>query len=92
MNAHYFILLKNRRDQHQVEAFGRQIYPRKSHSFSEIYERGTMRPHGYLVVHSGVLRPGLFSSLMRSFTRLLLNSALRHNFMQRVHQNFDYGD
>ena len=40
---------KNPRDRQQVEIFGRQMYPRKSHIFSEAYERATMRPHGYLV-------------------------------------------
>ena len=42
VNANYFILMKNLRD--------RQVYPRKSHIFSEAYERATMRAHGYLVV------------------------------------------
>ena len=50
VNAHYFILLKNLQDRQQVEAFGRPVYPRKSHTFSEAYEKATMRPHGYLVV------------------------------------------
>ena len=34
----------------QVEAFGRQVYPRKPNTFLEAYEKATMRPHGYLVV------------------------------------------
>ena len=50
VNAHYFLLLKNPRDRQQVEVFGRQVYPRKSHIFSEAYERATMRPYDYLVV------------------------------------------
>ena len=50
LNADYFILLKNPRDRQQVEAFGRQTYPRKSNTYSEAYEIPTMRPHGYLVV------------------------------------------
>ena len=49
VNARYLFLLKNPRDQQQVEAFGRHVYPRKSNTFSEAYERATMRPHGYLV-------------------------------------------
>ena len=52
VNAHYFILLKNPRDRLQTEAFGQQVYPRESHTFSEAYERTTMRPHGYLLVDS----------------------------------------
>ena len=44
VNAHYFILLKNPRDRQQVEVFGRQVYPRKFHIFSEAYERATVRP------------------------------------------------
>ena len=39
VNAHYFILLKNPQDRQQVEAFGRQVYPRKSNTFSEAYEK-----------------------------------------------------
>ena len=35
VNAHYFILLKNPQDRQQVEAFGRPVYPRKTHTFSE---------------------------------------------------------
>ena len=50
VNTHYFILLKNPRDRQQVEAFGQQVYPRKSYTFSEAYEKTTMRPHGYLVM------------------------------------------
>ena len=50
VNAHHLILLKSPRDRQQVEAFGRQGYPRKSHIFSEACERAAMGPHGYLVV------------------------------------------
>ena len=50
LNAHYFILLRNPWDRQQVEVYGGQVYPRKSHTFSEAYGRATMRPHGYLVV------------------------------------------
>ena len=50
VNAHYFILLKTPRDRQQVEVFGLQVYPRKSHIISEDYEKATMIPYGYLVV------------------------------------------
>ena len=50
VNAHYYNLLKHPRDRLRVEAFGQKVYPKKSHTFSEAYERATMRPHGYLVV------------------------------------------
>ena len=50
VNARYFILLKSPRDRQQVEAFGHQVYPRKSNTFSEAYEKATMRPHSYVVV------------------------------------------
>ena len=50
VNAHYFILLKNPRNREQVEAFGREAYQRKSNTFSEAYEKTTLRSHGYLVV------------------------------------------
>ena len=35
VNAQYFILLTNLQDRQQVEAFGQQVYPRKSHTLSE---------------------------------------------------------
>ena len=35
-----------------MEAFRRQIYPRKSNTFSEAYRKANMRPHGYLVADS----------------------------------------
>ena len=50
VNAYYLILMKNPWDRQQVEVFERQVYPRKSNTFSEAYERATMRSHGYLVV------------------------------------------
>ena len=49
VNAHYFILLKNPLDRQQAEAFGGQVYPRKSNTFSEAYEKATMKLHGYLI-------------------------------------------
>ena len=49
VNARYFILLKNPRGRQQVEAFGRQVYPREFNTLSEAYEKATMRLHGYLV-------------------------------------------
>ena len=50
VNAHYIVLLKNPRDRSQVEALGRQIYPRKWATFSQTYEKATLQPHGYLVI------------------------------------------
>ena len=74
VNAHYLNLLKNPRDRQQVEAFGRQVYPRKSSTFSEAYEKATMKPHGYLVVDlypttpdSCRLRANIFSSENNQF-------------------------
>lgn len=39
LNTQYFILFKNYRDQSQVEALGRQIFPRQNVYFREAYRR-----------------------------------------------------
>ena len=74
VNPHYFVLLKNPRDRQHVETFGRQVYPRKSNTFSEAYEKATMRPRGYLVVDlypmtpdSCRLRTNIFSGEKNQF-------------------------
>lgn len=50
LNTHYFILYKNRRDQEQIQRFGRQIFPQQSKYFMDAYQKGTSFPYGYLLV------------------------------------------
>ena len=50
LNSQYLILFKNRRDLSQVMHLGRQLYPRKSKYFQEVYEDTTRKPHSYLLI------------------------------------------
>ena len=54
LNAHYVILMKNRRDLNQIVHFGRQIFPNKPNFFLDVYNDATHLPFGYLLVD---LRP-----------------------------------
>ena len=50
LNSQYLILFKNRRDLSQIMHLGRQLYPRKTKFFQEVYEDATRRPHSYLLI------------------------------------------
>lgn len=50
LNASHFLLLKNYRDQSQVETLGRQIFPRQAAYFREAYELSTSKRFGYLLI------------------------------------------
>lgn len=50
LNAQYIILMKNRRDLNQIEYFGRQLYPKKSKVFLDVYNDATKNPYGYLLI------------------------------------------
>lgn len=50
LNTQYFILFRNYRDQSQVEALGRQIFPRQSAYFREAYQLATSNRFGYILV------------------------------------------
>ena len=50
LNIHYFVLYKNRRDQVQIQRFGRQAFPQKSKYFLDAYLKATFTPYGYLLV------------------------------------------
>jgi hypothetical protein len=50
LNAHYMVLLKNRRDVTQIMALAHQMYLQKTKYFLEAYTAATALPHGYLVI------------------------------------------
>lgn len=50
LNSQYLIIFKCRRDLSQVMHLGRQLYPRKSKFFQEVYEDATRKPHSYLLI------------------------------------------
>ena len=48
LNTHYLVIFKNPRDKSQIEFLARQIVPRNSKGFIQVYESATERPHSYL--------------------------------------------
>ena len=48
INAQYQVLFHNPRDSLQISILARQLCPRNSKDFLEIYKRATQRPYGYL--------------------------------------------
>lgn len=50
LNAHYLILSKNRRDLSQITHLGRQLYPRQTKLFQEVFEDATKNPYSYLFI------------------------------------------
>lgn len=50
LNAHYIILCKNRRDLSQITHLGKQIFPRHTKFFQEVYEDATKKPFSYLLI------------------------------------------
>lgn len=50
LNTSHFLLFKNYRDQSQVEALGRQIFPRRAAYFREAYEQATTKRYGYILI------------------------------------------
>lgn len=57
LNTSYFILFRNYRDQSQIEALGRQIFPRQSSYFREAYRLATSNRFGYLVIDVSPIAP-----------------------------------
>ena len=49
-NSHYVVLFKNPNDLQSVMTFARQINPKKTKEFLQIYETATSKPHGYLLL------------------------------------------
>lgn len=50
LQCHYIILFKNRRDESQVEALGRQIFPRQMAYFRQSYSIATKSRYSYLLI------------------------------------------
>ena len=50
LQLHYFVLFQNNRDKSQVLTLARQIAPRKTDSFLEIYDDCMSKPYSYLVI------------------------------------------
>jgi hypothetical protein len=50
LNAHYFVLFKNRRDQEQILHLARQIYPGETKFFKEVFDLATCEKYGFLIV------------------------------------------
>ena len=48
INTQYQVLFRNPRDSLQISILARQLCPRNSKDFLEIYKRATQRPYGYL--------------------------------------------
>ncbi|MCG8049061.1 MAG: hypothetical protein JAY66_25830 [Candidatus Thiodiazotropha taylori] len=50
LNTHYFILLKNTRDQLQVQTLGRQVLPGQVTYFMDAFRKATEPKYGYLLI------------------------------------------
>jgi hypothetical protein len=50
LNAQYILLLKSVRDKQQIASLGRQLFPKKSSFFLDIYNDATLNPYGYLLI------------------------------------------
>jgi len=48
LNCHYIILMKNPRDKNQIKHLARQIYPSNMSFLTEVYNRATLHPFGYI--------------------------------------------
>lgn len=57
LNAHYIMLCKNRRDISQITHLGKQLFPRHSKFFQEVYEDATKNPFSYLFIDLRIETP-----------------------------------
>lgn len=60
LNANYFCIFRNPRDQTQIYPFARQIYPESPKSLVEVYKNATTEPFGYLLVDLHQTTPSCF--------------------------------
>lgn len=67
LNCHYFVMYKNRRDQEQINRFGRQAFPQQSKYFVDAYMKATSTPYGYLLVDLNPHSYKLYSLRTRIF-------------------------
>ena len=51
LNSQYLVLFNNPRDQQQIMALARQMYPGQSEKFLSTYRMATSNPFGYLLIH-----------------------------------------
>ena len=50
LQLHYFVLFRNQRDKSQILTLARQIAPKQTDAFMEIYEDCLSQPYSYLVI------------------------------------------
>ena len=50
LQTHYFILFKNRRDEHQIHTFARQLFPSNTHYFMDAYKKATQEKYSYILI------------------------------------------
>lgn len=50
LNSQYLIVFKNRRDPSQIMHLGRQLYPRHTKFFQEVFDDATKAPFSYLLI------------------------------------------
>jgi hypothetical protein len=50
LNAHYFVLFRTQRDQSQLQALGRQMFPGQSNYFMDSYKKATAQKYSYLLI------------------------------------------
>ena len=50
LNAHYFIILRNKRDTQQVHNIGGQMMPDKIKYFAQVYSDVTKEPFSHLII------------------------------------------
>ncbi|RWS22495.1 hypothetical protein B4U80_00603 [Leptotrombidium deliense] len=65
LNAHYLILMKNPRDKSQIYPLARQLCPKNSKRFIELYEDATAEPFSYIRVDATPQTPDKFRFLSR---------------------------
>ena len=50
LQAHYFIIFKNRRDESSIHTFSRQLFPLNSAYFLDAYKQATKEKYSYILV------------------------------------------
>ena len=67
LNCHYFVMYKNRRDQEQIQRFGKQAFPQQSKYLLDAYLKDTSTPSGHLIVDLNPHSYKLYSLRTRIF-------------------------
>lgn len=49
LNTHYLVCFKNPRDNTQIQALARQMFPGRSHLVLDAFSQATSKPYGYLL-------------------------------------------